>query len=1529
MQYPKPTCTNIDFSQVPNLTELPFKNPCGPLPPVFNARSPETYYGFAAACTGAYKDGYFVINTLDSGKVLEGGFDGTQKSAPIGINHAGTYTVNDYVIRVEHALVIPGSYETSMQPADKGFIGYGQPALIQKIYLNSVDPMIEINKLPADAIPIALELLQNSKEPDALWIASPLPINITKPATVVEISDRTKDSVKIALQLDMIGEQTVEIYARKTGESCLAVGTRGLATLQSDLITECVGDNVATPAWLFLPLDAAQSILVKNTATVEQNEVAQFNVFSGDETSTVQQEARALSKFNCPGQLGIAFLQECEWVAVPYNTIQLTASVRAVTTDKSSNNLVRIKYVLAGETEEKETLVLRGDVAEGQDYITCLPSGTPGLVMSSPGDNCEGDITRFYPFNVVNTLLVKAKDNYENVTEGLFEIYNGEDAAFICPDSAEGFPYCEIPASLPANTIMCAGDLGILSLGNDCNFTVNPLAQAELLSVFPAITKEDTSTNVVPVDLYRYNKVTDVEDVEAVVANRGDLDQINDGSTCVVPFLPKGTKGLVKVFASCANGKKYVFYPMEKTSFFIGSLSGECGIGFKDECLAFTAVSDSVCNTESAVDAGFARTQVRLLDDMLCSNAKALVYRDTENGTCSEWVARPLLNVNALNFAAKITKTFNAIANEDKPNCTTGDKISILYYNKNIGGWKAPVCNGTDKVDAVCNGCVPKGTAGIYTVTIDSGKAKLQRIRDMLKSYGIDLAPNATEEDVRAALKQLACAGVYPMCEDFVHEDTDGSDDELCGVFTPLAAQPLTTAIAKDNYSTPGEVVELELLNVVDPLTGHGVKVNVKINFPIESGQVLLIKINNDCSWETINPEAKDIVVVDANACLRADNATEIEVVPNRDIANQTYTIRVGQKIVVPLTNSDFNKFPDDLCVPKHCGGTALFNRATSEWYYLPPAQVLNVSTYIVSAKAKTCNKEPVVNESGDKVDTIDVEYEIVNGEGQTELVVETVECAIRMIPAGTPGQLQKTIKTLCTGEKIPKAFFLPFIRGSIPIVATENVARGEKKNFNIDQNIYGELPTGMAPVILVRAKDDFCVGDTGIAVIEDCDWAGTRNNVGTRITISQGKITGILTATSTENGDETPTSTVDEFCKLFTKLENHDPNTNSGTLSPDNIVKIGQKISVSLYLRDKDCVDNSNSIPDVIEAYALAPSFIGENCLVWPVRINCTNYWLAAPIQTYPTITTIVTFDQPCLQNTDCCGASIDAQFKNPFGGPGRRICFNSIGFGVSAGSNAIASLTPVSNGFRWVALPMPPLEIYAKVCWGVDQAVVVNNDLPNKYYPAILVDSSGQPTTDPPTKVGVRMGGIRPTRVGNKAVYKVRKDNSKVSTNQGNNPNFDEYYFLEEDAKSGMYPHGYKEGEVVQNAPSKEYVVGAPIDRKKNYLRVDALEDDCEKMGLCFITNFYWSTDGQCNWLWGKVSQILGQETEEVDAKYLAAHEVLPYGSLVQLNSTPITDPQLIGDILAGNVKTVAIWAHPDSGSTYAEKIEKEIFT
>lgn len=1528
--YPKPSCTNIDFSNVPSLLAMPFKQICGPLPPIFYTKNPETYFGFSAACKGPYEAGYFIINGLDSGKILEDGFDGTQRAAPPGVDHAGTYTVNDYIIRVEEAIVIPGTYQTTMLPGETRFAGYGHPAIIQKIYLNTTDPSLEIDKLPPQGIETVNALLASAKEPNAVWIASPLSIDITKPATVTVDSDIDSDVVTINLQLDLNGVQTVQIQARKLEAGCIAAGTKGFATFQSDAVTDCLGENSPRPVWLFIPQTVAP-VVVTNTAVVEKDATHDFIIYGSNPQQI--KNARAVSRFNCPDQLGLMFLDGCEWVALPTEQFAPNVSLRAVLAENSNTDVAVATYKLAGSDTEVTAAVARGDVVDAQCFINCLPKGTPGLIITSPADNCSSTLAQFYPFNVINTLVVKARQDLSGVTEGDFEIFNGNDASFACPESAPGFPYVVVTARIPAGTVMCNGDLGILSLGNDCNFIVTPILTPDVVGLFPAITLTDTTGPTVDANIFTYNKVTQAEAVTAVIATRGDIGQINESGDCVTPFLPAGTKGLIKALIGCNKVTTYIFYPTEKTSFFVGSLSGQA-IGFKDDCVSMESVPDSICNKESGVEAGFARDNVRLLDDMLCKDNQALVYRDPDSVTCSEWVAQPLPTANSSNFATNYTKTYSAIANEDKPNCNDSLAIKILYYNKDLGGWIAPKCTAPDNSGVVCSGCVAKGTPGIYTITVDSGKARLQLMRDLLRAYDVELPENYSEQNVKDALTALANTGIYPMCEDFVHKDTLESLDGVCGTFTPIASRRVATAIAKENYRTPG-TVQLQLIDVIDPETRQGVVVDVLISNPVEAGQVLLIRLNDDCTWEAINPAANNIIIVDTDACLVEDNGTDITVVPSKDIAHPVYDIRKGQQITVPVTNGTFNKFPDDLCIPKHCGGTALFNTENGEWYYVPPAQVLTVSTFVVQAKTVSCNQTFTTNVDGQEVETVEVEYEIASNTGVPQLVTELVECGTRMIPVGTPGQLQKILKTLCTGEKIPTSFFIPSLKGLVPVVARENVDRGQVKDFLIDQDIYGPIPTGASTTVRCKAEDDFCLGDHGIASPLDCNWVARRSDVDTRINISQGRILAVIDSQDTSGGDNTPTSLVSSFCKLFTKLDIQDANMNINPMSPDKLVKIGNKVSVNLFLRDKDCVDSTKSVPNVIEAYAMAPATIDSNCLVWQVRVDCQYYWLCAPIQTFPTLTTVVEFPRACQEGTDCCGYSVDSGFKNPMGGGGTQVCFNSMRYSAGAGSSGIAVMTPAGlNAFRWVAFPIPPMDIFVKVCWGVTVPTVTFKDLEKEYYPAILVDSSGEPTTDPPTKVGVRMDQIRPTRIGNKALYKVVVESEPVRPNSGSLNRFDKYYKLIEDAKAGAYPDAYRDGLTVPNAPSESYVVGTAIDKKKNKIVITDMNvnktdpndplNDCKKISLSFVTNFNWSTAALTTWAWGSVLKVVGQE----DDNNLAAHVIGPYGGLVRLESQPITDQDVLTQIINGDTGTFLVWKHLDTESTYAEIVQKEVF-
>ena len=483
-QYPKPVCADVDFSPINPIQELPFRQLCGPLPPIFNPKNPETYFGFSTSCVDIYNPGYFIINGMDSGRVLAGGFDGTQKLAPVGINKTGTQSINGYLVRVEQAVALPSWYETGTHTQSSGFCGYGQPAIIQKVYLNSVDPESEINQFPPEYRDQVLDLMRSSKEPDCLWIAMPIQMSLLKPAKVVNNSLAGDPTVTIDLQLDYNGGHTVQIVARKQSpEDCLPAGTRGLASYQTDVENCCVEANL--PVWTFISLEINKAILVRSQGPVAEGETAEFNVVSSDESNAGTQTATAIARFACPNQLGIAVLQNCAWTVAPYSTGSIAVSTRAVVTECSNTALARVKYSF-GEIEQ-EQYVLRADVVMDTPCVVAgLPVGTPGIIIETQGgESCEGDTgtsLKFTPFNTLGSVIVEAEHDIHGASVGQFKFHSATGIPD-CPDGSDGFPFAHVTAELPPDTIMCAGDLGLLQVGPDCRLIVTPL---------PSLTSPDT-----------------------------------------------------------------------------------------------------------------------------------------------------------------------------------------------------------------------------------------------------------------------------------------------------------------------------------------------------------------------------------------------------------------------------------------------------------------------------------------------------------------------------------------------------------------------------------------------------------------------------------------------------------------------------------------------------------------------------------------------------------------------------------------------------------------------------------------------------------------------------------------------------------------------------------------------------------------------------------------------------------------------------------------------------------------------------
>lgn len=1566
IQYKKPTCTNINFGQVPDLTKLPFKTICDPVPPLFNEKNPETYFGFATSCVESYGAGTFLINGLDSGKVFEGVFTGKQMIDGEGLS-PGVYTFDGKIVRVERALAIPGSYQTAAAVPNATFIAKGHPAIIQKIYLNSVDPTLELNSLPASAIPTATDLVRNGKEPNTIWIASPLSINITKPATVLDKSDTNTDFVSVRIQLDNSGAATFDIDAIKSTSECYPAGTRGFCILQSSDITDCVDNR---PIWTFIPLDLNQALLVSNQETaVPAGTEADFVVGTGTNEGVHRlQRAKAIQEFKCPHQLGIAFLQDCEWVAVPYAVEQLNANLRAISTECSLTNVIKVKT--AGQPDASAQTVLRGDVVEGNDQIQAIPAGTPGLLLSTPEENCGTSLVKFFPFPVIGTVVVQAlTDLAASDTSGKFAIYDG--LAPGDPNSPDN-----LNALVAADSGMCRGDLAILNVGDNCNLYVTPVNKATTERVIPAIVTEETSSKDVKLRIYEYDPGTGdlvQKDIDAI---RADITEINANTTadCVKPFLPVGTKGIVRVIRSCSGDGQRLFYPTEKTSFFVGVPAEK--VAFKDDPTEFVSAPDSSCNIDAGIKTGFAIVATPT-KDVLCPGTKSIVYFDEQLG---EWVATPMSE--DLPIVSLQTRTYRARA---LGTLECGGNVDIEFLNEGV--WNKAKC----PTKATCEGCVPEGSYGTYRVTFSSETLTLKKLREAILPYANLPALNViTWNDIKTALKALANDDVFPGCE--LKVERDDADTLNCPSDSEFIPNPtfIAQGISQDAYHV-GSTGKAQLIN----WSSDGEK-GTTVDFSVEhetakDEHLLLIydKVGSACKWKQISAAIEGLIVVDTNACLNKDNGSDlkIRVTPVVNLPSAKWSIKKGVNITVDIDSFSLDFLSnEDICIPEHCGGTALFDVAADKWYYTPSIEAATITTVSTPAEVTRCNGTS---------EFVEVAFVTTDKTGVKQNTTDSFQTSQFNIPKGTPGVIRKYIKKLCSFETALKAEFVPSTISTIPVYADVAIDKGKEHKFVVDRaSNYGAPPAAVnnaqpsiyenpqiltgslidtSDMLLATADDDFCPGDKGLAVQDGCVWKVTRTTVRERTMFHSGSIISVTDQQNVTNAPNALPTQIDSMifgqkCRTFTDFdpvaEEADNISNIHRGADQKFILPGQKVRIDPSIKEKVCdttIPQDAKYPDhntPIEAYSLATGYVGDQCMYWNVRINCTEYWLCMPMQSTQTLITIVE-QQNKVTPDDCasCGdghlKSIDRDFLNPI--TGTKDIYVSCGkyrSTANKGDRFIAALSKSRSGggswntnglkLNWSLMELPPINLYAHVCWHVEDQDPGSETFNTRYHKATLCDVTGELIRDEngdPQIIGVRLSKVLPTKIGTNAIYLIKEEQEVANSIVPDHVH--RFFELVEDSKRGVVPDAYRAGVIAQNAPSpttppagvlpipdRRHIIGKPIDKSKAYIDVDlkmnnTAADECPQQRLCFVANENWGTEpAEANWKWGRVLAVIGEDNP---TKPIAAHEIGPYSGIIQLQMQPDITGDTIVDLTAG-ARLYAVWKETIMGEnvTYAELLK-----
>lgn len=1532
-QYPEETCTTIDFGEVPNLNVLPFKSICSPVPPLFNEEQPETYFGFATSCVDTYGAGYFIINGLDSGKVLEGALTGVQEVG-LDINKAGVYIHNGKLIRVEKAMAIPGMYQTSAFPANSTFLGAGHPAIIQKIYLNNTDPTLEISQLPPDAQATAEDLASSAKDLNTIWIASPLTITIVKPAKVVTKSDINEDTVEVDIA---VGEAaTLSLRTRKATNVCLPAGTTGIAILQT---ADTAGCSDGTPLWGFIPTTLERTAVVKAVAPTPKGNEGDFVVVSstGVEGATAEHiTAVAGANFDCEGQLGLVTLQDCVFTAIPYGQ-NLTINTQAQVSECANGQLVKITV---GENPEVVTAI-RGDYIAGADTQT-LPVGTPGLLLteSNTADSCAGPVVKFFPSTSTGTTVVAIREDYngENTTSE-FQLNQGA----LLELGAQGAIQAMIE---PPGSVMCRGDLGVMFLKNDCTLYVTPIAQSSS-EMIPAVTTTDSSG--ITANLLKFVPNIDTNELGAVAAvvPRGDIDQNNfvAGGDCVIPFLPKGTKGFIRQTKVCGQDTKELFYPTDIEPFFVG-VPKNC-LAFAGQPTLFTAVPDSLCNIAAGVDVS-KTVEAEALGDILCCDDKALVYYDASSNS---WKASPLSNsiiggTQVFSYPARLV--------EDLSPPTDKARIEIRTQD----GWLLVDCPVSVEPQ-----CLVSGSTGTYQVIVSGETVWLSLMKSLIAPYrALPALKDLTRNDIYAALTSLANEGIYPACGAKI-DNTPISECLSAGDTSEFIPDPtfMSRGIAQD-AAAAGAMVEVRLYQTSSAFSDTVIR--AKLIHPVEKGGEVTVRYEEDgeggCAWMQLPLGIPSgIFIVDTNACLLKDTKSgpiDIKVTPRYNIPVKSGPpIKAGEEMTVRISDENsLLKFliDNNVCVPAHCGGTAIYNHDDEEWSYLPPPEVTSVSTSLIPAEVVQCNDTNLVT----------VIYEGKAPNGDTISITEAVNTGQLSIPVGTPGNIQILNKKLCDGETATERIFLPIPLTPIPIIADVPVGKGAQHEFPVNREKGAAAPAAARPAvtrgiytgsiispsdrIMAVSGDDFCEGDTGVATPDGCLWKVSKDSISDRVDMRSGVILSKVGQENITNTDQLPTQ-IDAMifgqkCRVFT---NHQPIEDpvqkyGGSTGNNTMVMPGQKVVVRLTVQDKECAPvvsggYTNHVND-IEAYAMAPTIEGNNCMVWKVRINCQYYWLCMPMQTMATVVTVVTHDN-YIDPSDCSGTpygkshSISTgNFVNPLtGNRSVSVPCNEYTQIARPGDRFVAAMSHINGVVSWNISPLPGFKLYAAVCWNVKPVDVANVEekFHKRYHLGVLLDATGKPITDSfgdPTIIGVRIGDqVLPTKVGDKALYVVQEEEKVYGAEDPDSDRRPSRWFvLAEDAVSGQIPYGYKQGEKAQNAPSPAelpetpamtplpdrcFMIGAPIDRGNAPITVDVYRNNtadvtCPKQQLVFVLNENWSTvSTAANWKWGKVNRVVGRDRN--DNLAISAHEVVPFNSQLMIAKVPeIKNQETYDAILAG---------------------------